>query len=594
MRSPKTVSEKGFRVPPKEERTPDVDAVLKAMKNPRAAAKAFIKFEAERSLLNFTRMMWDLVDPGQPLVINWTMEMICEHLEAVSNGQLRRLLINVPPGFSKSTLLGVMWPAWEWGPRNRSDLRMISWSYAGHLTKRDNGKCRDIIESPLFKAMWGANCVLDPRKNTEEYYKTMRKGFRIATSIDGVGTGERGDRLTFDDPHSVLGGDSPAQLQTAINFFGGALGSRVRNADDRVKIIDGMRAEPSTIQVIMQRVAMKDVSGQIISNELGYEHVLVEMEYKGRAHPARKRSQWKSSSIGYVDPREAWVNAIDRAIAELGERSMEMDETDVDEKWWFDFSMAWFLVARDLARLADPIRYPRHAVEEQKRQMILKSGTNAIASQLDQWPFDDAGVAFKRDWFVDKIIPLAALPTNGNTVRGWDLAASIALGADRTATVLMRITTTWVGDYPRHSIYILHARAERLSPGGVEDLIQHYVETDEETWGCEVKPSIPIDPAQAGKSQIHNFTKGILQGTTFDATPEVKDKRKRAAPLASQAEHGNVWLVAGSWVEEFLDELCSFPKGDHDDMVDAASRAYDALVRMLDVGEDNYTPRLVS
>src|SRR5580765_1867915 len=73
---------------------------------------------AERSLIEFTDYVWPVIEPSIPFIRGWAIEAICDHLQAVTEGHIRRLLINVPPGFSKSTLTSVCWPAWEWGPRN--------------------------------------------------------------------------------------------------------------------------------------------------------------------------------------------------------------------------------------------------------------------------------------------------------------------------------------------------------------------------------------------------------------------------------------------------------------------------------------------
>jgi predicted phage terminase large subunit-like protein len=570
------------KAPPRD---PDAEAVFRALKNPRAAAKAFLKFDAERSLLNYTKLVWPVIEPGQPLVVSPPLEAMCEHLEAVSNGQIRRLLINVPPGFSKSTEVGVMWPSWEWGPRDRSDLRMISWSYAAHLTERDNEKCRNLIQSPLYQALWGNRFELDAKQNTKAFYKTSRKGVRIATSIDGVGTGERADRLTLDDPHSVLGGDSEADLRNVTNFFGGTFNSRIRNADDRVKVIDGLRAEPSTIVIIMQRVSSKDVSGLIIANELEFEHLMIEMEYEGSMHPRRRMTNWKPSRIAYEDPRGPRVAEMERVLDEL--RLTPADERD----WIWQMRNVFAEIALDICKLADPVRFPRHVIERDKKIMALKQGTSAVASQFRQWPFDTSGADFKREWFEGKTITLAQLRTAewapmGDDIRGWDFAAKVKLKNDRTATVLMRMTV-------ERKVVIMHARAERLTPGGVEKLVASFVVSDREM-GWSVRPSIPIDPGQAGESQLAAFTKGVFMGVAFDATREVNNKRTRWLPLAAQAEHGNVFIVEGSWNEEFLSELCSVPVGDHDDLADAASRAYDGLIRLvLGLDEESWVPKLI-
>src|SRR5690606_22744922 len=78
----------------------------------------------KRSLATFVREAWDVLEPGTPYVHGWHVEAICEHLEAVTRGEINRLLINVPPGTMKSTLTSVFWPAWEWGPAGMPHKRI--------------------------------------------------------------------------------------------------------------------------------------------------------------------------------------------------------------------------------------------------------------------------------------------------------------------------------------------------------------------------------------------------------------------------------------------------------------------------------------
>src|SRR5262245_51373341 len=95
----------------------DPEALVSSIiRSKRAHAQAWVKERAERRLIDFVRLMWKVLEPGNPLRTGWVMEAICEHLEAVSRGQIRNLLINCPPGMSKSLLTSVFWPAWEWGP----------------------------------------------------------------------------------------------------------------------------------------------------------------------------------------------------------------------------------------------------------------------------------------------------------------------------------------------------------------------------------------------------------------------------------------------------------------------------------------------
>lgn len=522
---------------PAKKQTPDF-ALGRALDNPRAAAKAFLKMDAEKRLVDYARLVWPIIEPGQPLVVTKPFEAICEHLEAVSKGQIRNLLINVPPGFTKSTLVGVLWPSWEWGPRDRADLRYISWSYAAHLTKRDNERCRDLIQHPLYQALWGSRFQLKRDANQKINYKTDRQGFRFASSIGGVGTGERADRLLIDDPHDVAGSESEAELRSTLNWFTGTLTSRVRNPNRSVEMVDGMRVEPSATVVIMQRLALTDISGLIVDNDLDFEHLLIEMEYEGADHPRRKMPTWKGSSIGWQDWR-----------TQPGE-------------------------------LADPKRYPVDVVEEHKRKMLLKQGNNAVAAQFRQWPFEGTGSYFKREWF--KFCDAHEVPSGQrDDVMGWDWGASAATTADKTACVRMR----WGKD---GKIYVMGAAAIRGTPGDVDKFVQAQANAA----GRTVIQSIPQDPGAAGKHHVTYVVRELLQGFRAKSSPESGSKEKRAEPLSAQAQHGNVVLVRGAWNEDFIRELCEFPVGPHDDFVDAATRAYESLVVGPRVGT-TYKPKLI-
>src|SRR5438552_9602232 len=95
---------------------------------------------AARSLREFVRQAWPILEPSTPFVLGWHIDAIIEHLEAVSHGQIRNLLINVPPRHMKSLLVSVFWPAWEW--LRWPQRRWLYSSYGAQLSIRDSVKCR--------------------------------------------------------------------------------------------------------------------------------------------------------------------------------------------------------------------------------------------------------------------------------------------------------------------------------------------------------------------------------------------------------------------------------------------------------------------
>ena len=108
---------------------------------------------ASRSLLEFVMQAWLIVEPSTPFVPGWHIDAIIEHLEAVTYGQIRNLLINVPPRHMKSLLVSVFWPAWEW--IRWPERRWLYSSYGAQLSIRDSIKCRRLIESPWYRQHWG-------------------------------------------------------------------------------------------------------------------------------------------------------------------------------------------------------------------------------------------------------------------------------------------------------------------------------------------------------------------------------------------------------------------------------------------------------
>lgn len=536
--------------------------VAYSLKNPRLALLALDKFDAESSMEHFVKLLWSVTDPAQPLVWGWTMSVIAEHLEAVHRGQITNILFNVPPGFSKSSMTNVFLPAYEWGPKARPDLRYLAWSYSHDLTKRDNIKSRAIILSPLYQALWGDRFELSDDQNTKERFNNNHGGTRIASSILGLGTGERGDRLIIDDPHSVLGAESEADRTKTIDWFAGTLPSRVRNAGRSATV------------VVMQRLGLGDVSGVILEHLPEYVHVMIEMEYEGASHPARKKTTvdlgngmvvTRPNPLKYEDPRE-------KLVAMVPASKTPADLLDPEDNWWTDFFNLWIAISKDMATLADPIRFPRHEVEKLKHQMLLKSGTNAVAAQLRQWPYEGTGIKFRREWFT--MIDPDQVP-NGikGDVRGWDLASSKSPAAAQTASVKMRLGVD-------KRIYILHCHAIRGGPADVDKFIKSMAALD----GKKVEQNFPKDPGQAGAHQIAYFARELLQGHTVRSSPESGSKVDRANPLSGQAQLGNVVIVRGPWNEDLLRELVDFPVGLFCDRVDAATRAYDALVNTNNIG----------
>lgn len=517
----------------------------------RATRHELIKLRCEKHFLDFVELMWPAVDPGQPFVRGKVQEAIALHLEAVHHGRIKNLLANVPPGSTKTYLVNVFFPAWEWGPRNRPDLRYMSWAYSPELSQKANEDCRKIIKHHVYQRFWGDRFQLEKDSDAKSYYANNKGGWRRSSSVRGAATGFRADRLIWDDPHNVKEEDREAALVEATRWFSRSLPTRIRNAtgDVAVKVPYWVRdvhgdleddpddPRPVTASAtigIMQRVHLHDCSGLILRNPaLGYEILLIEMRYKGELHPARRLPTWPASSIGYQD----W-------------RTSE-------------------------GELADPVRYPEAELKRLEAALTLEGGTDAVEAQMQQWPVQEGGSLFTAESLLVDGRPLepAEVPA-GTDRRGWDFAGSEDKKADETADARVRR-----GSDKR--FYLMEHHAFRGGPGAVDNYIRAKHATDP----LDLFWSIPRDPGQAGKYQVWNIIRELTIGRFVHESPETGSKVTRSRPVSGQAAVGNFKIVRHHGWERARDQLVDFPYGDFDDIVDAISRAYAAHVVIPEAGE---------
>lgn len=255
--------------------------------------------EARRSLHAFVKLYWSVIESA-PFVDNWHIHAVCEHLEAVTRGQINNLLINIPPGCAKSLLVSVFWPAWEWA--TNGNHKYFGASYSEPLAIRDAMRCRDIITSERYQRAY-PHIQIRRDANGKEHYKLTIGGERIATSVGGRGTGLHPTRKIVDDPHTVNEAESEAKREEAVNWFKTTLPSR------------GLGLGAATV-VVMQRLHQKDVAGAIIESEdyKNWEHLVLPMEHE----PQRI---CKFSTLGFKDQRKTegellWPALFDRKKVE--------------------------------------------------------------------------------------------------------------------------------------------------------------------------------------------------------------------------------------------------------------------------------------
>ena len=495
----------------------------------------------EASLGMFMRKGWSHALESSAFISNWHIDCMSDHLMAVSNHEIKGpLIFTLPPRHMKSVGINVFYPAWTWAQpiEDKERLKGISiqpntWKGAGvrfayisydqGLSNTHSTKCLALIESPWYQQRWSDRFKI--KQGRIEMFDNNLGGKRDAFSFSGKLTGFGAHIIVIDDAHNVLSDSYEVDRVKVLEAWDIALPSRLDDKKQGIFII------------AMQRSHENDLVGHILAREFNGLHVCLPAEHE-RAHP-----------FVYINPPQKVIRKTDSSHGKDSGPKAGQPWQDLREEG----SMLW------------PERFPRSIMEPD----MLRMPTHAFAGQYQQRPTAREGGLFKRDWFLN---PVKLVPPTLELVRAWDLAstAETKYDPDYSVGVLMgRDTVTGV-------LYIVDVIRGRWSPAAVERQVYSAAVMD----GINTRIRIPQDPGSAGKFQAFHLA-GLLQGWIVSTERESGSKEWRAEPFAAQCEHGMVKLVEGAWNEKFVDELCAFPNGAHDDQVDGASAAFRSLLRTV-------------
>lgn len=486
--------------------------------------------DCRRSLFAFVQEFWGVIIEEEP-IWNWHIPYICKLLESVfyrvvtRKKRLYDLIINIPPGTTKSTIVTVMFPTWCWiakldrkkfgsyykrsalrlgkSPEDIEDItgkyfRFITGSYAEKLSIEHSEYALSILLSDKFKRFF-PEVQLKKNKAAKSNFVNRAKGQRFTTSVGSTVTGVHAHIIIIDDPIDPNQSISEKERLTANSWTDQTLSSR--KVDKRV----------TTTIMIMQRLHLDDPTGHMIDTrkEGSVKHIIL---------PATTEYE--------VKPPELADNYIDGHL--------------------------------------DPVRLDRDVLEDFRDTM----GAYGFAGQFGQNPVPKEGAMFQEDWF--EVVDSAPARVD-KRVRGWDLAATSEAEAAitraepaYTACVLM--------SRKGNTFYIEHVWRKRIASHKLRQVMRNFATQD----GKETIIDFPQDPGQAGKSQAKELA-GFLSGYIVKFSTESGDKLVRLDPFASQCEAGNVKIVAGAWNRKYIDELSVIPNGKFWDQGDASSRAFNNL-----------------
>lgn len=262
-----------------------IDSLTKRIQSLTDSDRLLIKQAAQRvyeeKLTEFIKGAWHVVEPGTPYLENWHIGAICEHLTAVREGHIRKLVITMPPRQMKSLSVSVFFPMWWWA--TDPSIRFLYASYAQSLSTRDSLKCRRIIDSRWYQERWGDVVKLTGDQNAKVRFENDRAGCRIATSVGGTATGEGGDVIITDDPNNIKEAESEAKLKAAVDWWDLVMSTRLNNPKTGSKII------------VQQRSNEMDVAGHVL-DQTGWIELRLPGEFE-------KEHRCVIDVTGFKDPR---------------------------------------------------------------------------------------------------------------------------------------------------------------------------------------------------------------------------------------------------------------------------------------------------
>jgi len=463
--------------------------------------------KCEISFKTFFEQAWRTMEPGAPFVPGWHIDCISEHLDAVLDGDIRKLLINVPPRSSKSSMIAVALPAYAWV--RRPELRWLFTSYDLKLSKRDSRKCRALIKSPWYQKRWGQRFHIVADQDEKIRFDNDHMGHRVSTATNAGTTGEGGDIICIDDGNNIRQMNSPAYIEQVFYFYDQVLPSRFNDL------------KTGRIINVQQRCSELDLTGHILSNESGWDHIVIPNEFDER-HPA--------TSLGWEDPRT------------------------------------------EIGQLYCPARIGPVETEDLKNKL-----GNGYAGQYQQRPAPGEGQKFKRQWWgfwnppgttTEPVVlripglkePITKEPIDlplafEQIVQGWDMAFKEGKENDLVSGV--------VGGRVGASAFLLDRESGHWDFPTTLKMFK-YLSAKQPSYNCPEKMVEDKANGPAVIQSLRNEIPGLIE------SPIDGGLLALANSMTGYVEAGNVYLPNPNlypWVWDLIEQFAVFPNGAHDDDV---------------------------
>lgn len=626
------------------------------------------------SFKDFIREFWHVVEPATPYMEGRHMVAIADHLQAVADGRITRLLITIPPGHAKSLLCAVMFPAWMW--LRNPKWRVLCGSYAQDLSTRDAQRARDLIRSSEYgevKAALGQAWKIAEDMDLKQQYMTTEKGFRLALAVGGKATGFRGDcvpgRTIIETEHgprtvAALFERACVDLRTVprVLAFDARTGSvvaehvlavqrkeaqpllRITHANGELRCtsdhlvwtegrgwIQARNLKPGTDMLRtplgvtgisrVERVAVPEIvydiqvdrcenffaDGVLVHNCLIFDDLVnvKEPEKITRDSLEQAKAWWNVTmssrlnnlktgvKIGIMQRVSEFDPCEDLIRRRLPDGRFEYDLVALPSEYDPDLlkalgrpadyvtSIGWKDWRSEPGELLFPELFPREVIEQAKQDL----GSLTYAANHQQRPTPSAGGFFRRHWWRFWYPPDEPEPPpvtvdlgNGKThecgqtrlpkitglMLSCDLAFKDTVGSDFVA---MQCWAYGAENPFRSTRFLIDQIHRRMDFPQTLAALRGF----SELWP---QASLKLIEDKANGPAVIATLRGEMSGIV--PVEPLGGKEARANAVSPQIESGHVYIPHpkyAPWVEKFLAECHSFPKGAHDDQVDAMTQA---------------------
>lgn len=488
-----------------------------------------------RSLRKFVKRVWPLIDP-KPYVEAWHIDAICDHLAYVAIGDIKNLMINIPPRMTKSSVVSVAFPAWTWTEEDGAAIQFLAASYQADLALGDALKHRRIVESAWYQARY-PHLILLGDQNKVEDFRNIKGGYRQTISCGGVTTGLGGDIQLLDDPHNAFTVESDAVRKSTINWHDNAWRSRVNDPNTARRIYVGQRTHDG------------DIFGHVLGKEeKRWVHLNLQMEFDGSRRCITYRNKG-TGPIGepiFKDPRTKPNSLL--CPARFNEETAQTEKEAVSERTW-----------------------------------------NA---QYQQQPEGKGGVILKRKWWRKWEWPEwhpefrkteRPLPEILQVIQAYDTA--FEPGEQDSFTVrttwglfewadTIRMTNGTTRDLPpKINGILLERRKWRPTFGELRD-------DAEASWKQFNPDRILVEKKASGHSLVQELRRKDLP---VRAVKIQGDLIYRAHMASLPLEKGSIWYLTRNWSKDLIEECAKFPNVDFNDQVASCVIAWMYMRRYMDL-----------